>query len=1148
MIMGTSQVNAHSRYCQHLALITVALLLPVTSFGQITALTDSFESGSFSSDWDSTTGSGTAVVFSPGNGGAGSDRYARIQGVGGGQGGLGLSLADLTPGSPSASDFTFDFDLRVDSVSSGIRQFSLIGSATSATPNTNSAHLNIRYQDSSWWAYDGSWQTIPSLGAISPGNWNQVSITGNNWGSGVIGNATYDIQVTDHLGSTTSASGLQFWQNGSTATDNNGIMSFTFNDTYGSNPGYDIDNVVVTATPAPVPPTTVVITPTNPVAYSGIYPHTAVTNTHPEVGVGGIIKRGNTVYYMTYGPHITTGGSDELYSLDLGTLEHTTHLEYPGNTDANRYRDNNLGIDVIGAAYIDSQENIRFLPVAQPGELRGRITGTSAHLTDPNKLYYMTMEEGLYEVDFSDLDNPVITTLRVDGNRSGGGGSKNLPGVHGKGLFTGQGNLYFTNNGAGEGFGGGLVEWDGTGDPELLSSWTVVDDTSQYTEVTSRQGPVDMDPSSTDAIWATGWDDESMFINTRDAASGTWTKYRLPQSSYTHGHPNGWYTEWPRVRDVGLEGGLLMSHHGMMFLVPETFSSDNPAGIKPLTTHHKMIVDYVEDGDQIIFAANDASRFSNGLVQKANSNIQFVDKSDLAEYGGRPSGFGGVWVNDTVNAGTNSDAFLIGGFHQRVIHFEHEQSTPVDFVVEIDQDGSGVWTPHTTVTVPGTNSSGYASYLVPSDLEGEWVRFRPTSNVTSATVYLHMSNGYREKDSQRFASLVDAGSAMARSQGLIRSNADSDYKLEFAADILDANGQIVGTGYYEAQLNPTTAVLELVAVNDASSEASVRSQAATTQDFGVDAASVFIDDGGTRYRLPKGNSAFDTNTASGARRGMREVVTERELMNIHGTFYELPRNFAGGGIERIRPITTHNQDIFDFASWRGMLVLSGIQQGGAADGHYVESSDGNAGLWFGNVDDLWSFGAPQGEGGPWKDSAVTAGTASDAYLMTGYDNKELELSHTHGSDVDFLVEVDILGTGQWEEYGTLTVGAGQTLSHIFDKGYSAHWVRLTSSVSTTATAWFTYTPTIRLDGDYNGDGVVNAADYTTWRDNQGKSIALSGDRTPGAIDLSDYDVWVAHFGDQLTNPQPAQAIPEPTALVLIFSALAAVIGARRVTN
>lgn len=826
---------------------------------------------------------------------------------------------------------------------------------------------------------------------------------------------------------------------------------------------------------------TSIITPTNPKAYSGIYPHTAVTNSHFEVGIGGIVRRGKKLYFTTYGPHLVTGGSDKLYMVDMMDLSRTTYLDYPGGTDANRYVDTDLQMDIVGAAYIDVRDTIRFLPVTKPGDLRGRITGTASHLTNRNKLYFMTMEEGLYEVDFSNPDSPAITTLRVDGNDSGGGGSHNLPGVHGKGVYTAQGVLLYTNNGAGDGGRGILAEWDGVSDPEQLSSWTIVDKEAQYTEVTSRRGPVDMVPAANDPVWATGWDDGSLFINVRDASSGRWTRFRLPKASYTHDHPSGWYTEWPRIRDVGLEDGCLMSHHGMIFLVPKTFSADDPSGITPLATHHKMIVDFVEIGDQIVFGANDASKFDNPLVAQANSNIMFVKKAELPNYGGSPSGFGGVWLNADVSANDASDPFLINGFTKRVIHFGHENPGPVEFAVEVDLHGDGIWTPHVKVNIPGNGEAGggYGYYLLPESLDAQWVRIRPRQAVSSLTGYLHLSNAHRHASEQLLARIAKPTAPARRSQGFLRSTADENYELEFASDMLDADGEVVDAGYYRARLHPKTYQLELVAINDPTAEAAVRSQAATAQDLLVDAASVVVKDGGTTYRLPKGDSTFDKATASGWRRGKREVVTERSIMNAHGTIYELPRDFEGGGIRRIRPITTHNLDIFDFASWRGMLVISGVTDGGAVDGHYVESDDGKVGLWFGNVDDLWSFGAPRGEGGPWKNTAVSAGVASDPYLMTAYDQKRLDLSHTSESSVVFTIEVDFLGTGQWERYGSFSVPPGETLTHMFEDGYSAHWVRLIPDTSTTATAWFTYEPKIttssaNADLDHNDEAIERA--------------------------------------------------------------------------
>jgi len=97
-------------------------------------------------------------------------------------------------------------------------------------------------------------------------------------------------------------------------------------------------------------------------------------------------------------------------------------------------------------------------------------------------------------------------------------------------------------------------------------------------------------------------------------------------------------------------------------------------------------------------------------------------------------------------------------------------------------------------------------------------------------------------------------------------------------------------------------------------------------------------------------------------------------------------------------------------------------------------------------------------GGPWKNSAVTAGVASDPYLMFGYERKELELSHSHHAPVTFTIEVDFAANNAWHRYSQFTVAPAQTLRHVFPDGYSAHWVRVKSDTTTTATAQFTYGP------------------------------------------------------------------------------------------
>lgn len=88
-------------------------------------------------------------------------------------------------------------------------------------------------------------------------------------------------------------------------------------------------------------------------------------------------------------------------------------------------------------------------------------------------------------------------------------------------------------------------------------------------------------------------------------------------------------------------------------------------------------------------------------------------------------------------------------------------------------------------------------------------------------------------------------------------------------------------------------------------------------------------------------------------------------------------------------------------------------------------------------------------------------------------------------------------------------------------------------------------PAPGIPGDYNDDGIVDAADYTLWRDNLGSETSLANDDTEG-VDTDDYDRWVAHFGE--TNElgsgtgsvaSAGGAVPEPTAIASLMAGLAA---------
>lgn len=81
-----------------------------------------------------------------------------------------------------------------------------------------------------------------------------------------------------------------------------------------------------------------------------------------------------------------------------------------------------------------------------------------------------------------------------------------------------------------------------------------------------------------------------------------------------------------------------------------------------------------------------------------------------------------------------------------------------------------------------------------------------------------------------------------------------------------------------------------------------------------------------------------------------------------------------------------------------------------------------------------------------------------------------------------------------------------------------------------------------LPGDYNGDGLVDTADFMVWQESYGDEVpATSGadGNGDGIVDAIDYAVWRETLGASGFAPTEATAAaPEPSALVLAFVAVA----------
>ncbi len=756
-----------------------------------------------------------------------------------------------------------------------------------------------------------------------------------------------------------------------------------------------------------------------PRSISGIYPSLAMFNDEGECGTGAVVPWADRLWVITYGPHLPFGSSDRLYEI-TPELTQIVRPESVGGTPANRMIHPESQQLFIGPYIIDAERKVRVIP---PYIMPGRLTGNARHLTDPaGKIYYATMEEGLYEVDVKSL---AVKNLIRDGNGVKKGFkvetqlsnlNSELPGYHGKGLYSSQGRLIYANNGDRDKRvltdpttpSGALGEWTGSGDWQLVRR-------NQFTEVT---GPGGISGSDANApLWSIGWDAKSLILMLLDG--GKWQSFRLPKVSHSYDGAHGWNTEWPRIRNIG-EENLLMTMHGAFWSFPKTFSATNTNGIRARSAYMKVIGDFTRWNDRLVFGCDDSakSEFLNkrkvkgGIdsVGQSQSNLWFTSP-DTPDKLGPAHASGAVWLHESVTKGQKGEPFLIAGWKHRslwVINHVTGESARTDLTSDDD-----------------------------------WLRTEAGADSKDFSVLITLTNGDSRgtEPDAIFDGIARIGDENAQT-GLFRPRGENKRTLSFATK----------DGYFELGAD-----LALKRVEDAKAKAFVEKAVALPKNvITLDEASVLVvDDRGRRWRLPRASKAYDAATKAGELRICREVATERDMLSACGTFFELPAENADG-FAKIRPICSHDLRVTDFGGYRGLFLMSGIKTDAKASDHILRSDDGKAALWAGAIDDLWKLGKPRGEGGPWKNTKVKPGQKSDPYLMWAYDQRTLTLSHDQNEPVSFHIELDLTGTGLWVTYQHREVSPGEATSLTFEPAVQARWMRVTTSTACTATAQLKY--------------------------------------------------------------------------------------------
>jgi len=230
-------------------------------------------------------------------------------------------------------------------------------------------------------------------------------------------------------------------------------------------------------------------------------------------------------------------------------------------------------------------------------------------------------------------------------------------------------------------------------------------------------------------------------------------------------------------------------------------------------------------------------------------------------------------------------------------------------------------------------------------------------------------------------------------------------------------------------------------------------------------------------------------------------------------------------------------------------------------GGVVSNRDGYIGKWAGSVGTV----TVTDEGSEWNNSEdLTVGNYGEGTLnITGGGVVNVGGTTTFGTNSTFEIELSdptsgpSLFTDNLELFGgtleiSLAEGFLPELDNSFDmldfSTVSGSFAEMNLPALDESLFWDTSELLTRgaicvgscpaaVQGDYNYDGVVDAADYTLWQDNLGGASSVLNGNGSGAATVvqADYDLWKTNF--EAIGSGSANPVTEPTTVLLVLMAV-----------
>jgi len=256
---------------------------------------------------------------------------------------------------------------------------------------------------------------------------------------------------------------------------------------------------------------------------------------------------------------------------------------------------------------------------------------------------------------------------------------------------------------------------------------------------------------------------------------------------------------------------------------------------------------------------------------------------------------------------------------------------------------------------------------------------------------------------------------------------------------------------------------------------------------------------------------------------------------VNTTGISVPVTVAQGGI------VTGSGSFADLTVNAGGTVSPGNSPGSFEDG------DNSSTTWNGGGTYLWEINSIAPDGGIagddpgwdlWHTGELTFGaTVSDPFTIRvrslDLENDNGQLANWDpGSDYQWLIATATNAGGIFDSIlDSLSIDATEFVSQNGDANFELFADNNGSEL------WLKYIAPSET-GDYNGDGLVDAADYVAWR----KGVGV--DPTP-----DNYNIWRTNFGRAVNGggATSGPAIPEPPTAILTFIAAIYGLPRRRIT-